>query len=50
MGSSDAAAEEAIERVRQAYYQASGYLPQVFSNSSRGAERFGVIVLQYRSL
>ena len=46
MGSSGDAAEAAIERIRQAYHEAKGYLPQVFRDSSMGAERFGVVILR----
>ncbi len=46
MGSSGDSAEAAIERIRQAYLEAKGYLPQVFRDSSMGAERFGVVILR----
>ena len=46
MGSSGDAAEAAIDRIRQAYQKAKGYLPQVFRDSSMGAERFGIVVLR----
>jgi len=46
VGSPGDAAEAAIERIRQAYHEAKGYLPQVFRDSSMGAERFGVVILR----
>ena len=49
VGSSDSAAEDAIERVRHAYRQARGYLPQVFDGSSMGAHEFGVVTVQLRT-